>query len=201
MEKFPPALRSNLLALSLGILGIGLLLYGLIVFVGFGKSPEPLTFSADDDKADQEKEKSSSNLLVVDVAGAVNEPGVYKVKDGSRFQDAIFAAGGLSSEADSDRIARQINLAAKLTDSAKVYVPFKGEQSAGVLGAASEGATGLINVNTASAKDLDSLPGVGSVTSEKIINARPYTAIEELVKKKIVSQRVFDQIKEKISVY
>lgn len=196
LEKLPSVLRENLLAVGLGILGIGLLLYGLIAYAGFGKSPETITFTAEDDKVDQEIEGDSS-LLVIDVAGAVNKPGVYKIKDGSRFQDAIVTAGGLSPEADSDRIAKQINLAAKLTDSAKVYVPFKGE----VAGEGTTNITDLINVNTASAKELDSLPGIGSVTSEKIINARPYAAIEELVKKKIVSQRVFDQIKEKISVY
>jgi len=199
LEKLPPILRENLLAVSLAILGFGLLVYGLIAYVAQPKKEDAITFSADDDKVDQNsKEKNDAAMLVVDVAGAVTKPGVYKVKEGSRFQDAILAAGGISVEADSDLIAKQLNLAAKLTEGIKVYVPFRGE----VLGAGTSGELGSsININTASAKELDSLPGVGSVTSEKIIGGRPYSVIDELVKKKIVSQRVFEQIKEKVSVY
>jgi competence protein ComEA len=199
LEKLPSVLRDNLLAAGLGILGFGLLVYGLMSYVGFGKPSEPVTFSAEDDKVGQ-KEEAEEGFIVVDVAGAVTKPGVYRIKEGSRFQDAIVEAGGLSPQADSEKIAKQINLAAKLIDSAKVYVPFKGESGAESQGVG-EGEGSLININTASAKELDSLPGVGSVTSEKIINSRPYGAVEELVKNKIISQRVFGQIKEKIGVF
>jgi competence protein ComEA len=201
MEKAREVLQENLLAAGLGIVGFVLLLYGLIAYVGVGQKEEAVVFSAEDDKADQKSDKDESAMLV-DVAGAVMKPGVYKVKDGSRFQDAILAAGGMSPDADAELIAKQLNLAAKLADGVKVYVPFKGEVMGSTTHSASSGQVGsLININVASAKELDSLPGIGPVTSEKIIGSRPYSVIDELVKKKVVTQRVFEQIKEKIAVY
>ncbi|PIZ98145.1 MAG: transporter, partial [Candidatus Levybacteria bacterium CG_4_10_14_0_2_um_filter_35_8] len=61
------------------------------------------------------------------------------------------------------------------------------------------GNTGAINVNSASAQELDSLPGIGPVTAEKIISGRSYTSINDLLEKKVVSEKVFNQIKDKIT--
>ncbi len=141
----------------------------------------------------------SQKTVTVDVSGAVSSPGVYRLKDGARIEDAIKLAGGLSPQAQSEYVAKVLNLAQKLVDGSKVYIPKNGEQ---VSGAVSGTATsGKININSASASELDGLPGIGEVTAQKIISNRPYQAAEELVAKKVVSKTVFDKIKDQLVVY
>ena len=94
-------------------------------------------------------------------------------------------------------------MAEKLSDSQKIYVPHVSEntdiqsQTVGV----GSSQISLININQAAAGELDSLPRVGPVTAQKIINSRPYSRIEDLLNKKIVSSKVFSEIKDKIAVY
>lgn len=152
---------------------------------------------------------ATRTTVAVDVEGAVLRPGVYTLSPGSRLKDALIAAGGLSEDADRQLIAKQLNMAVKVTDGAKVYIPKIGDSasgSSGGTGTADTGqtlgaTTGLININTATAESLDNLPGVGQVTAQKIINARPYGSVEELLSKKVVSNSVYQKIKEKISVF
>ncbi len=123
----------------------------------------------------------------------------------SRIQDSLVAAGGLSAQADRVYISKNLNLATKLTDGAKVYIPFAGEAvgNGQALNSSSsvDTVSGLINVNTSSQVGLESLPGIGPVTAQKIIAGRPYGSIQELLNKKIVGVKVFDQIKDKITAY
>lgn len=144
----------------------------------------------------------SRKVISVDISGAVKNPGVYELEDGSRIEEAIGAAGGFSDEGDQEYISKHINLAQKVLDGSKVYIPKQGEifstASAGnVAGVSSE----KINVNTSSQSELESLPGVGPSTASKIISDRPYQQIEELLSKKIVGKAVFEKIKELIVVY
>jgi competence protein ComEA len=93
-----------------------------------------------------------------------------------------------------------MNLASKLSEGQKIYIPKLGEAKdtkTQVLGEADE--VGLININTASEAQLDTLSGVGPVTAQKIIKARPYTNINQLIDKKVVSQSVFTKIKDSIT--
>lgn len=205
-------LRENLLAVICFGIGLIFLVYGVIVFSSFGEKKSDVVFEAsavDQDQDRDKKDSSGSKMIVVDIAGAVNKPGVYRLDTKSRIEDALLAAGGISSEADQSYIAKNVNLASVLTDGTKIYIPFVGEQqvlgttplrSSSYEGQASQGAQ-RINLNTASSSQFEALPGIGVVTAGKIISARPYSSVEELVKKKIVSQKVFDQIKEKVSVY
>lgn len=123
------------------------------------------------------------------------KPGVYEVSADSRVNDAVVAAGGLSADADRGRV----NLAAKIVDGQKVFIPKVGEASsfaeAGTLGAS----TALINVNSASQAELEKLPGIGPVTAQKIINLRPYNGVSELLSKKAVSTSVYDKIKDLVT--
>ena len=137
---------------------------------------------------------SQDSTLTVDVQGAVNKPGVVRLPGGSRIEDAISAAGGLSEEADQEYIRRQMNLAAKVVDGTKIYLPYQGESN-------QSNVSNVVNLNTASQKELESLPGIGPVTAEKIIAGRPYGTIEELMERKIIGKAVFEKIKERISVY
>lgn len=139
-----------------------------------------------------------TRTIFVDLEGAVANPGVYELEKESRVADLLERAGGLLDKADQEYVAKVINKAQKLSDGVKIYVPFKGEK---VESSFSESQSGLINVNTAAAKDLETLNGVGEKTAEKIIKNRPYGSIEELLEKKAVSQSVFDKIKEEISVF
>ena len=137
---------------------------------------------------------SQDSTLTVDVQGAVNKPGVVRLPGGSRIEDAIAAAGGFSEEADQEYIRRQMNLAAKVVDGTKIYLPYQGESN-------QSNVSNVVNLNTASQKELESLPGIGPVTAEKIIAGRPYGTIEELMERKIIGKAVFEKIKERISVY
>jgi competence protein ComEA len=103
----------------------------------------------------------TSSPLVVHVSGAVILPGLYELPLGSRAQDAIDAAGGLTDDADTDRI----NLARVLIDSQQIHVPFIGEDS-------DELVSFPININFASVEQLILLPGIGPITAQAIINYR-----------------------------
>lgn len=141
--------------------------------------------------------------LHVDVEGAVASPGVYILPINARVQDALVAAGGLSGTADRDFVAKSLNLAAKIVDGAKVYIPRIGEIPAANASANSYAGSQvhLIDINSASADELDNLPGIGPVTAQKIISGRPYAAVVDLQSKKIISSGVYEKIKDLVTVY
>jgi competence protein ComEA len=141
-------------------------------------------------------------LLHVDVAGAVRHPAVYRLAPGSLVADAIAAAGGPTGDADLDRI----NKAIPLDDHVQVYVPRRAPPGSTAAPAGAQepppvstaplrlmgggtsraapaaGALALINLNTASLSELDTLPGVGAVTAQKIVAGRPYASVEDLLR-------------------
>ena len=124
-------------------------------------------------------------VVVVHVAGAVIEPGVYRLDGDARVRDAIVAAGGPTEAADWNAM----NLAAAVTDGVKVYVPIVGEvvpswlEPAGVPGGA-DTALGPIDVNAAGTSELESLPGVGPATATAIVTERerngPFLNVDDL---------------------
>jgi competence protein ComEA len=182
----------NLVPISLGIVGLLLLLVGVYQIFDNKKSSETAI--------EFEESKPTPEVLeiIVDVEGAVIEPGVYKLTTDKRMVDALAKAGGLSSDADRSWVEKNINLAGKLTDGLKIYIPRSGEE---VL-SESDGsgtAVSVININLASIGDLESLPGVGDVTAKKIVDGRPYASIDELLEKKIVGSATFEKIKDKIA--
>ena len=143
-------------------------------------------------------EAVSPDTIWVDVGGAVSNPGVYQLSADARVKDALVAAGGVTEEADRTYFSKLINLAARLKDGEKLYIPFVAEKSGkAVLGETST----LININSASDQELDGLPGIGPARAGEIIRNRPYKTTDELVSKKIVSASVFEQIRDKIAVY
>lgn len=200
LEKYAHVLRHYWLPLLLGCIGLMFLGYGLIASFSSDTidSERPLVFDQ------SPKEESNVQKIIVDIQGAVEKPGVYTLKENSRVQQALIAAGGLAEGADREFIAKQMNLAAKLTDGVKIYIPQKDEVVEGAVAAGSQGSVptnGAININTASINQLDTLSGVGVVTAQKIIDNRPYGSIEDLRTKKVVSASVFEKIKEKIMIY
>jgi len=153
--------------------------------------------------------------ITVDISGAVKNPFVYSFDSHSRIIDAIQKAGGFTSDVDEAFVRRNINNARILADQEKIYIPFLSDTAEGIVletkriidytqpntSTPQTPENTRININAASILELDQLPGIGPVQSEAIFNARPYTAIEDLVKNNVIKQSVFDKIKELISVY
>lgn len=193
-------LKSNKLTIGILLLGIILLGTGILGFkiFNFKDSQVEVQVLGEENQGNSNKEE-----LVVEVSGEVQEPGVYKLPAGSRINDLLVTAGGLSADADRGWVAKNVNLAQKLTDGAKIYVPSKTQNSLlrPANGGTSAGQANLININIASEAELDTLWGIGPATAQKIISGRPYQKIEELLTKKVVKSNVWEEIKDKISVY
>jgi competence protein ComEA len=140
--------------------------------------------------------RSPEPLLVVDVTGAVAHPGVYRLAAGSRTVDALLAAGGMTGEADLDAL----NKAAPVRDGQRIYVPRPGETIPA--GSAGSDAHLNIDVNHATAAELEALPGIGPTTAARIVRSRgghPFTRIEELQTRGLVTARVFADIKDMVT--
>jgi competence protein ComEA len=121
----------------------------------------------------------AARLLVVDVVGAVRRPGLVRLREGSRVADAIARAGGLRRGAE----RAGVNFAAPVSDGQQVVVPVRGAAGAAGAGAAPASA-GSVSLSSATAEQLDALPGVGPVTAEKIVAYRQqhgaFRSIDEL---------------------
>ena len=150
----------------------------------------------------------NSQTITAEISGEVITPGVYKLADGSRIDDLLVAAGGFSGSADRVWTDKYLNRAAKITDGQKIYIPHSGELSAKSNGedqtistTNSTDSNTLINVNTASLSQLDSLPDIAQKRGQSIIEHRPYSTLEELVSKGAINQNLYNKIKDKISIY
>lgn len=141
--------------------------------------------------------REAESVIVVDVEWEVVRPGVYKVSKGARINDVIEVAGGFSEHADIDWVNVNINKAAVIDDGYKLYVPGREAVKSDVNLYKKES---VVNINVASLEQLEALPGVCPATAEKIISARPYVNIDDLVKKKVISAKLYADIKEKLSL-
>lgn len=144
----------------------------------------------------------TSDTLMVFVCGEVNNPGVYEMASGDRVCDAIIKAGDFTPEAD----AEYLNLAAGLTDGQRLYVPSESESEQGMpTSSDGDGDTGLVNINTATASELKTLPGIGDVKAGAIIAYREahgeYTSIEQIKQVDGIKSGLYDSIKDMITVY
>jgi competence protein ComEA len=126
-------------------------------------------------------EPAPARKLIVHVVGAVREPGLYRLDEGSRIDDAIRAAGGPRPKA----ALEAVNLAAPVVDGQQVVVPVLGRgASAGVAGAPGTAPVERVHLNTATLEELDTLPGIGPVTAQKILDYRAehgaFASVDEL---------------------
>ncbi len=139
--------------------------------------------------------------IVVEVAGAVAQPGVVRLPGGSRVADLIAAAGGYGPRVDTAAVAATLHLASVLSDGDRVVVPSRDDPVAAAASAESAGPT-RIDLNTASIEQLDTLPGIGPATAEKIIAARedaPFASVDDLRSRGVLGEKTFERIRDLVT--
>lgn len=198
-------------SLAIGICAAVVVAVGLAVFAAWNAfsgetfqiaheqtvAPESLSASGD------AQEEAAVPVIAIHVSGAVLNPGVYELPEGSRANDAIEAAGGASEDAVPDAL----NLARVLSDGEQIIVPTVEEQErleeAAVAGQTLD-AGGKVNINTATVEQLDSLPGVGESTAQKIIADRkengPFGSPEDLKRVSGIGDKKYEDLADLITV-
>ena len=144
---------------------------------------------------------TQETVIFVDIKGAVKNPGVYQMKSGDRVKDALDAAGGLTDEADSQKV----NLAQRVEDQMVIVVPKVGEEVTEIpAGVTSKEAAkdGKVNINTATVEELKTLKGVGEKKAEAIIEYRKkngsFKTKEDLMKVRGIGKKLFESFQERI---
>lgn len=180
---------------------------------GDGATREPIAEGSATDSSDAGDRAADPLEIVVDVGGAVRNPSVVRLTEGARVADAILAAGGLADDAD----ASGVNQAALVADGQKVLVPRVGEAASALnvetgsgtpagaqTGLSAAASSGLVNINSASADQLDALPGVGPSTAQAIIEDRerngPFKGIEDLMRVSGIGEKKFEKLRSSICV-
>ena len=208
------SIRDRLSALSRTEL-VGLALLVVVLLGGAGlwylrSLPRPVEVRADVGGGTQASDAPATSVspsaaaIIVDVAGWVRHPGVYEFHEGDRVIDAIEAAGGARPNASLE----SLNLAAPLTDGTQVLVsraiaagsPVTGGADPGVPGATG----GLVNINTASASELEALPGVGEVIAQRIVDYRtangPFTSADQLLDVSGIGESTLEEMRDSVTV-
>lgn len=155
----------------------------------------------------------SPQVLVVYISGEVVKPGVYTLPNGSRVGDVVAVAGGFTEEANREGI----NLAARVSDEQHISVPRVGEETEAVTGNPTSGAgetngngsnagtsPGKVNINTATAKELEALPGIGEVLAQRIIAEReangPFKSVDDLIRVPGIKEGIIAQLRDLVTV-
>jgi len=183
------------------LLGVIIILVGALLF----------SLNRPEEKEEQSpslfiEENTESVKVAVHIGGAVRNPGLYYLDPSSRVADAIQSAGGPTADADLDAI----NLASRVTDGLKIVVPSRVNKENSMVAADSGQSSGTsesggkININTASARELEELPGIGEVLAERIVSFRetngPFKSIEEIKKVSGIGEKKFESIRDLIVV-
>ncbi len=180
-----------------GIL-IGLLLSGLVHMLLLPKPGSPLTIVTLTPNLTPEP-TATVELIQIQIAGAVVNPGVYTLPKGSTVNDAILTAGGATPHAQTDLL----NLLTELQDGQRIYIPGEAENLDAQRSLEIELPT-LININTATQSELESLPGIGAVKARAIIAYRNehgyFLSIEDIMNVDGIGPSTFEQFKDLISV-
>jgi competence protein ComEA len=164
--------------------------------------PKPVTIAESGPGAAQVSSPPSPSVsVIVDVAGAVRQPGVFEFFEGDRVIDAIERAGGPLPKAD----LSLLNLAAPLADGTQILVPKMGPAVAGVPSGTAPGtSSGLININAASATELEALSGIGEVLAATIVEYRdqngPFASVEDLMDVSGIGPATLEEIRDQVTV-
>ncbi|MQP95892.1 ComEA family DNA-binding protein [Streptococcus mitis] len=193
--------------------GLGLLVGGFFLLKPAPQTPvketnlqaEVAAVSKDSVSEKEEKEEPlEQDLITVDVKGAVKSPGIYDLPVGSRVNDAVQKAGGLTEQADS----KSLNLAQKVSDEALVYVPTKGEEAASQqTGSGTVSSTNKekkVNLNKASLEELKQVKGLGGKRAQDIIDHREangkFKSVDELKKVSGIGAKTIEKLKDYVTV-
>lgn len=209
MDYFTKRERIVLLVVVISIISVVIFKMG---FKDLKKAEiEPLNFVSTVNTEEIELEQEAeTTVIMVHISGEVYKPGIVEIDLGKRLTDAIKLAGGLKKEADLDRI----NLAKKLIDEEKIYIPKVGEElNSDIIelvssnnsndNATISNSTGKININKCSQIELESLPGIGEVLAMRIIdyrNLNVFTTIEDLKQVSGIGDKKYDSLKDLITV-
>jgi competence protein ComEA len=210
------SIRDRLDTLSRGEL-IGLIVVVVVTMAGAGlwymrSLPKPVTIAAGAPQAAAPGADAATGAIasptgppiIVDVTGWVHEPGVYEFAQGDRVIDAVDRAGGAKNGAD----LSVLNLAAPLTDGTQVVVPKEGAAGSAAVapGASGSGAAtgGLININTASATEFETLSGIGEVLAAAIVDYRtengPFASVDDLENVSGIGPATLEEIRDQVTV-
>ncbi len=168
--------------------------------VAIGKTlSSQATMRSTDQKQPKQSQQAETKILV-DIKGAVNQPGVYDVSQQPRLQAAVAKAGGLTEQAE----MANVNLAQKLTDGQMVYIPTKGERLSTPATTTSQASQEKVNLNTATVAELQTLEGVGEKKAEQIIAYREanggFKQITDLKAVSGIGEKRFEALKDKLTI-
>jgi competence protein ComEA len=197
VPELPFELSRRRILLAVGCLAV-------LLFIGSKLLARPQATTALAPPAVPPAETAAATAVVVDVVGAVRRPGLYRLEQGARIADAVSRAGGATGKAD----LALINLAAPLADGEQVVVPKRGAAALGAptaAGSSSAGAPsgGPVHLSTATLEQLDSLPGIGPVTAQKILDYRQkhgaFTSVDGLDAVPGIGPARLDQLKDLVA--
>jgi len=199
--------------------GACIFIIGIIYIVSRGTSAEiirdgEVIFHAEESEdvmvSDEEIPETTPepHYIVIHITGAVNAPGVFEIPDGARVNDALELAGGATADAD----LRRVNLAAFLQDAMQIVIPTEGEELETVFIFADDGDSeasgirndGLININTATSSELQSLSGIGPVLAQNIIDFREthgsFSSVDELIHVPRIGEVTLERLRPSVTV-
>ena len=136
------------------------------------------------------KEEVIDSKVVVDIQGAIKNPGIYTINTGTRLFELVEKAGGLTDNYDKDYYSKNINPSLKLKDQQKIYIPNVNDRYLDT----------FVNINSADLDTLVNKLNISSANAKKIIGERPYSNIEELLSKGILSSKIYSQVSYKIRI-
>lgn len=194
-RQYLPAILCSIGVVSL-VLGLGSLLYSSL------ENPNEKKIVFEESLSEDKTSLATPSAdLQVYLSGSVAQPGVYLVSDGARVRDVVEKAGGFQKDANTERIAHELNLAERVHDEDHIHIPSK--QEIRTTEASNQGVVkteeGKLDINTATQKQLLDLPGVGEVTAQKILDGRPYRSFQDFSTRSGISSKVLQDIQGNIT--
>lgn len=151
----------------------------------------------------RETQEVSAKFFSVELGGAVVSPGVYQVEEGARWQEVLLMANGFQDSADKKYVHQQLNLARKVTDQDKLYVPFASESahiSQNVMSQSSETQVNVLRVNATTESEWDAIAGIGPARVASILAGVPYKDEADFLARSGITSSVYKEMEKKYSL-
>jgi competence protein ComEA len=180
--------------------GACIIIVGIIFVISRGTEAEIIRSDEVSYRAAEEENSSEASSIFIHIVGAVNSPGLIELPADARVFDAIELAGGATADADLNRV----NLAARLQDATQLFIPFEGEEIPEAFAAPEGNASGLVNINTATTADLQTLPNIGPVLAQNIIDFREahggFSSVDELIHVNRIGEATLERLRPLVTV-